>query len=565
MTPAVEITDLFRVHQTAEGDAAALQGLSLTIREREVVTVLGPSGSGKSTLLRILAGLDRPSAGAVRVFGREIGKLPAGDVVRYRTQTVGYADQHYSRALSPELTARELVALELGLAGWTRPERERRADELLERVGLTDKRDASPPELSGGEQQRVAVAASIAHRPRLFLADEPTGELDAASATLVYATIGDLVRTERCTAVIVSHDPESASIADRIVRIRDGRVSEEIARGVDEDEAIVVGRGGWLRLPEDLLRRSGIRSHASARLDGRNIVVTAARANNAEAHVAPPTLDPPLATHLVAELRGVRKLYGRGATERAALDGVDATFSSSLLTAVTGPSGSGKTTLLQILAGLALPTSGEVLVLGTDLTTGPGERAGGGNALREPRASVRRGGRLRHTRSAADRAGGRNCRPQRRAAAGGRAQHRLMALVILGHGLEELPGDRPVRLDEWLEVPGRHAVAPQLRLGRDRRGPRAVCQQRDLTEVVSGPECPPLLPTDRDLRSAVLDHEEADPTLALGRDRVTRAKRTLLHRCADPLELTPVETLENRHSLEEIDRSPRHAVILSGH
>jgi ABC-type lipoprotein export system ATPase subunit len=369
MTPAVEITDLFRVHQTAEGDAAALQGLSLTIREREVVTVLGPSGSGKSTLLRILAGLDRPSAGAVRVFGREIGKLPAGDVVRYRTQTVGYADQHYSRALSPELTARELVALELGLAGWTRPERERRADELLERVGLTDKRDASPPELSGGEQQRVAVAASIAHRPRLFLADEPTGELDAASATLVYATIGDLVRTERCTAVIVSHDPESASIADRIVRIRDGRVSEEIARGVDEDEAIVVGRGGWLRLPEDLLRRSGIRSHASARLDGRNIVVTAARANNAEAHVAPPTLDPPLATHLVAELRGVRKLYGRGATERAALDGVDATFSSSLLTAVTGPSGSGKTTLLQILAGLELPTSGEVLVLGTELTS----------------------------------------------------------------------------------------------------------------------------------------------------------------------------------------------------
>ncbi|HZC28754.1 MAG TPA: ATP-binding cassette domain-containing protein, partial [Gaiellaceae bacterium] len=369
MTPAVEITELFRVHQTAEGDAAALQGLSLTIREREVVTVLGPSGSGKSTLLRILAGLDRPSAGAVRVFGREIGKLPTRELGRYRTETVGYADQHYSRALSPELTARELVALELGLTGWTRLRRERRADELLERVGLADKRDSRPPELSGGEQQRIAVAASIAHRPRLFLADEPTGELDAASATLVYETIGDLVRAERCTAVIVSHDPESTAVADRIVRIRDGRVSEEIARAVDEDEAIVVGRGGWLRLPEDLLRRSGIRSHASARLDGRNIVVAAARAEEEEADVAPTALDPPADTEVVADLRAVRKLYGRGANRRAALDRIDAAFSSSLLTAVIGPSGSGKTTLLQVLAGLELPTSGDVLVLGTALTS----------------------------------------------------------------------------------------------------------------------------------------------------------------------------------------------------
>src|SRR5207249_10176670 len=125
------------------------------------------------------------------------------------------------------LSARELVGIELGLAGATRVERGRRADELLDRVGLSDKRDARPAELSGGEQQRVAVAASLAHRPRLFLADEPTGELDAESAHLVYDTIGELIRAEACTAVIVSHDPESASIADRIVRTRDGRVSEE--------------------------------------------------------------------------------------------------------------------------------------------------------------------------------------------------------------------------------------------------------------------------------------------------------------------------------------------------
>jgi putative ABC transport system ATP-binding protein len=114
------------------------------VREGETVTVLGPSGSGKSTFLRILAGLDRPSAGTVRVFGTELGKLPARDVAHYRTQTVGYADQHHARALAPELTARELVGIELGLAGSTPAERHRRADELLERVGLADRRDARP-------------------------------------------------------------------------------------------------------------------------------------------------------------------------------------------------------------------------------------------------------------------------------------------------------------------------------------------------------------------------------------------------------------------------------------
>jgi ABC-type lipoprotein export system ATPase subunit len=362
VSAAIEVRDVFRVHQTAEGDAAALQGLSLTVRERETVTVLGPSGSGKSTFLRILAGLDRPSAGSVRVFGTELGKLPARDVARYRTRTVGYADQHYARALAPELSARELVGLELGLAGATKAEREHRADALLDRVGLTDKRDAHPEELSGGEQQRVAVAASLAHRPRLFLADEPTGELDTASAHLVYETIGELIRTERCTAVIVSHDPESASIADRVVRIRDGRVSEESGTDLGE-EAIVVGRGGWLRLPEELLRRSGIRTHAGARLEGREIVVFSGEPQ-AEETSSPNVVTPPQATTTVAAVRGLRKSYGR----QTVLDGLDAELGSAQLTVVTGPSGSGKTTLLHLLAGLELPDAGEVDVLGTELT-----------------------------------------------------------------------------------------------------------------------------------------------------------------------------------------------------
>lgn len=361
MNDAIEVRDVFRVHQTAEGDAAALQGLSLTVREGEAVTVLGPSGSGKSTFLRILAGLDRPSAGTVRVFGTELAKLPVRDIARYRTRTIGYADQHYARALAPELSAREFVGLELGLAGATRAERNRRADELLERVGLADQREARPDELSGGEQQRVAVAASLAHRPRLFLADEPTGELDAASARLVYDTIGRLIRAERCTAVIVSHDPESASLADRVVRIRDGRVSEE-SGGELREESIVVGRGGWLRLPEELLRRSGIRTHANARLEGREIVVFSDEP--AVAEETAPTAVRAAQTSNVAILRGVTKGYGT----RKVLDDLTAQFRSSTLTAVTGPSGSGKTTLLHVLAGLELPDGGAVDVLGTALT-----------------------------------------------------------------------------------------------------------------------------------------------------------------------------------------------------
>jgi putative ABC transport system ATP-binding protein len=169
--------------------------------------------------------------------------------------------------------------------------------------------------------------------------------------------------------VIVSHDPESASIADRIVRIRDGRVSEETARGVGEEESIVVGRGGWLRLPEELLRRSGIRTHASARLQGREIVVSPTVVEESVAADPAPVVERPRETRVVAELRDVRKVYGSGASSRAAIDGLDATFRSSSLTVVTGPSGSGKTTLLHLLAGLELPTSGEVDVLGQDVAS----------------------------------------------------------------------------------------------------------------------------------------------------------------------------------------------------
>jgi ABC-type lipoprotein export system ATPase subunit len=361
---AIELRDVFRVHATAEGDAAALQGLSLRVDDGEVLTVLGPSGSGKSTLLRILAGLERPSAGIVRVYGEDVGKLPARRLALYRSSLLGYADQHYGRALAPELSARELVALQLGLHGTARPARLRRADELLERVGLSEKRDRRPAQLSGGEQQRVALCAAIAHRPRLFLADEPTGELDAATADQVYDMLAELVREHRCTTVIVSHDPESARIADRIVRIRDGRVSEEWGRGDEASDTIVVGRGGWLRLPEELLLRAGIGAKATARFEDGGVVVTPVGEPRPASETAPVSETVVQRGPVVAEARGLARRYGT----TSVFAGLDAEFQGGRLHAVTGPSGSGKTTLLHLLAGLDLPDAGTVVIDGVDLS-----------------------------------------------------------------------------------------------------------------------------------------------------------------------------------------------------
>jgi len=378
---AVEARDVFRVYSTPEGDAAALQGLTLSVEEREVVVVLGPSGSGKSTLLRLLAGLDRPSAGAVAVFGHDVGGLRGRRLADYRSRLLGYVEQHYSRALDPDLTVRDLVGLQLGLAGNDEGVRHERADELLERVGLEGKRAARPGELSGGEQQRVALCAALAHRPALLLADEPTGELDAVSAALVYKLLGELAREQGCTTIIVSHDVESTAIADRTVRVRDGRVSEEAAREEGGQETLVVGRGGWLRLPEELVLRAGIGSRARAELRPGGILVRPAGAAPAEA-----AADPQVARvtapdgRIIAEARGLAKSYGSGPQERVVFSGLDASFAAGQLAVVTGPSGSGKTTLLHLLAGLGDPDAGEVVVLGERLS-----------ALdREARAALRR-------------------------------------------------------------------------------------------------------------------------------------------------------------------------------
>jgi ABC-type lipoprotein export system ATPase subunit len=347
---AVEARDLFRLYASPEGTSVALQGLTLDVAAGELLVVFGPSGSGKSTLLRILAGLDRPSAGSVSVVGHDLRTLRGRALVDYRSRTLGYADQHYALALAPELTARELVALRLALLGVARSERERAADSLLERVGLLDRRDALPAELSGGQQQRVAICAALAHRPRLFIADEPTGELDAVNAAQIYELIGSLSRDVGATTLVVSHDPSSAAVADRVVQIRDGRVSSE-------DGDAVVNRGGWVRIPEELLGGAS-RAHVERAPEGIVLRV------QERAAVQEPSALPDVPAEVVVRTVGLTKLYGDATVFRD----LSLTFESGRLSAVTGPSGSGKSTLLHLLAGLDLPTAGEVHVAGLPIT-----------------------------------------------------------------------------------------------------------------------------------------------------------------------------------------------------
>jgi ABC-type lipoprotein export system ATPase subunit len=358
---AVEAVDLFRIYPAAESNAVALQGLTLDVAEGELLVVFGPSGSGKSTLLRILSGLDRPSAGTVRVFDHDLRTLRGRALLEYRSRTLGYADQHYTRALAPELSARELVGLRLGLLGETRAERDRVADRLLERVGLLDKRDALPGELSGGQQQRVAICAALAHRPQLFIADEPTGELDAANATQIYELIRELGRESGATTIVVSHDPESAAVADRVIQIRDGRVSGE-SRGGAETEA-VVNRGGWIRLPEELVGET-TRARLEPTLEG--VLVRVPPVDTARNQVVGRV---PEGGEVVARTLGLAKTHGSGARATRVFHDLSLELVSGRLSAITGPSGTGKSTLLHLLAGLDLPSAGEVEILGTVLSS----------------------------------------------------------------------------------------------------------------------------------------------------------------------------------------------------
>jgi ABC-type lipoprotein export system ATPase subunit len=273
--PYILCEDLFKIYKQEDLEVVALRGLDLKVQRGELMAIVGASGSGKSTLLNILAGLDLPSAGRCLVGGRNLLTMTPTDLVTYRRNEVGFVWQQTSRNVLPYLTAVQNVELPMILEGAEPGPSRRRAYELLEMVGLSHRSDVRPDRLSGGEQQRVAIAVALANDPPLLLADEPTGELDSQTASEVFGVLRGLNEELGVTVVVVTHDPAIANQIDRVVAIRDGRISTESFRRVSfqgreayvfHDEYAVVDRTGRLQIPKEYLERLDIQERARLNL-----------------------------------------------------------------------------------------------------------------------------------------------------------------------------------------------------------------------------------------------------------------------------------------------------------
>jgi len=279
--------NLVKIYKTTEIEVVALSGLDLEVGTGEVMAVIGNSGSGKSTLLNMLGGLDRPSAGNLSVGGKDLLKLTDKQLEIYKRETVGFVWQNSARNLIPYLTAQENVEVPMILRG--RRKREL-ASELLEMVGLGKRKKNKLGELSGGEQQRVAIAIAVANSPGLLLADEPTGSVDTATTMMILDVFNELNRVLGVTIVIVTHDLQISKKVDRVVAIRDGRTSSEFIRkksyreeiaeipGQQEEshvELAVVDRVGRVQIPREYLEGLGIKGNKIKieQEDGRIVLV----------------------------------------------------------------------------------------------------------------------------------------------------------------------------------------------------------------------------------------------------------------------------------------------------
>ncbi len=373
--PVVRVTDVFVAYRSGAEPVMALRGADLTLAAGERLLVAGPNGSGKSTLLRVLTGDQPVVAGRVEVGGAAVHAMDEGARRRWRSTALGFVDQHARRNLLPELDVRDNVALQLRLTGTPARAARQRAEATLDRLGLGALAGADVARLSGGEAQRVALCAAVAHGPALVLADEPTGELDDDAAREVYGLL-EAVAADGTGVVLVSHDPRSYAFVDRAVRLRDGRLAEEWVPGAGgpgssaAHPALVADSRGWVRLPAELLAPGARPASWTAGPDGDGLVLrprsapaTAAAGPRAPgAGDEPPTRRPGTgAAGPLVVLEDVRAGWGG----RLLLDGLDLRLEPGSWTAVRGPSGSGKSTLLTLVAGLVDPQGGRVEVGGT--------------------------------------------------------------------------------------------------------------------------------------------------------------------------------------------------------
>jgi putative ABC transport system ATP-binding protein len=272
---AIVCDNLVRIFKVADLEVVALQGLDLLVDPGELVAIVGASGSGKSTLLSILGGLDVPSAGRAVVAGHDLGLMGRRERTDYRRRIVGIIWQQTAQNLLPYLSAVENVELPMVLDG--RKGRRARALELLDLVGLADRADHRPERLSGGEQQRVAIAVALANRPPVILADEPTGELDTATSLEIFALLRRVNSDLGTTIVVVTHDAVVAEQVGRTVRIRDGRTSTETVRRTERaddgthravsEEFAVLDRAGRLQLPKSHIESLELSHRVRLRLE----------------------------------------------------------------------------------------------------------------------------------------------------------------------------------------------------------------------------------------------------------------------------------------------------------
>lgn len=278
---------LVKIYKTEDLEVMALQGLNLEVKQGEMMAIIGSSGSGKSTLLNILGGLDRPTAGQVRVGDWDLVKMTDKDLVKYKRTTVGFIWQNNARNLIPYLTALENVTVPMTLNGSYDLNR---AKMLLEAVGLGHRMKNRLTELSGGEQQRVAIAIALANQPQLLLADEPTGSVDSATADLILDIFRKMNRELGVTIVIVTHDMALAQKVDRVVAIRDGLTSTEFLRRPElngdgktqeagdhegHQEFAVVDRVGRLQIPQDYLAALNVKDKVTLEFDGEKVIIRA--------------------------------------------------------------------------------------------------------------------------------------------------------------------------------------------------------------------------------------------------------------------------------------------------
>jgi putative ABC transport system ATP-binding protein len=330
--PLIVCDGLVKIYKIAGLEQVALRELNLSIDRGELMSIIGASGSGKTTLMNILGGLDRPSAGRVRVDGNDLLRMSDRQLNRYRREKVGFVWQQSARNLIPYLNAIDNVMLPMTVAGKVNRRRQRAAD-LLALVGLEQRMRHQLSELSGGEQQRVAIAVALANNPPLLLADEPTGEVDSTTAQMIYETFRQLTRDMGVTTIIVSHDPGIARQVDRVVAIRDGMLASETVRqtrpqngnqtngGVSSatdhgshhdvfEELVVLDRAGRVHIPPDYLEQMHIRGRARLELTEHGILIRAVEQQRQEVEIIQPTsADQP------AKSGGLRRMFGRfGAT-----------------------------------------------------------------------------------------------------------------------------------------------------------------------------------------------------------------------------------------------------------